>query len=430
MTVLKKIFKFLSSMTFAIILLVILALACILASFITQGQSYEWYASAYSETAAAWIVAFRLNDAFHSWWFLAISLFLCLNLLLCNVLRLPQLIKRTKAENSAEAALQTGSEIRADGITDPLPVFSRLHLKAPLQSEIDGKPVLFASKNRLGLWGAWVCHIGILLLIAGFSLGQMTHVEYTVYGVPGQSKTIGDTDLVLTIDDFRIGLREDDTVEQYTADLTVRDLSGKNGTEGQSASVSVNHPATLYGLRFYQNSTGWAATVSVTKNGEPLESEIVCVGEGLHMADQPDLIVYFNAFYPDYVFDAENGPMTASGALKNPAFLYSIYFQDQPVGMNVLLQCETIKINDYVITFSDPQNYTLIQIKKDSFTALALAGGLLTLAGLFLALYVLPLKAWAVQDEDGVWTVYGASRKRGSLFAEEFDRAVTGRSGF
>ena len=430
MRILKKIFKFLSSMTFAIILLVILAAACVLASFITQGQTYEWYATAYSERAAAWITAFRLDDAFHSWWFLAISLFLCLNLLLCNVIRLPQLIKRTKSEGSPTDAVKSVPNVSASGISDPLPVFSRLHLPAPKRTDVDGAPVLFASKNRIGFWGAWICHIGILLLIAGFSLGQATRAEYTVYGVPGQSKTIGDTDLVLSIDDFRIGLREDDTVEQYTADITVRDLSGKNGIEGQSASVSVNNPADLFGMRFYQNSTGWAATVSVTKNGEPLESEIVCVGEGLHMADQTDLIVYFNAFYPDCVFDAENGPMTASGALKNPAYLYSVYYQDQPVGMNVLLPYETIKINDYEITFSDPQNYTLIQIKKDSFTPLALIGGLLTLIGLFLALYLLPMKAWAVQDADGTWTVFGTSVKRGPLFAEEFDRAVTGKSGF
>lgn len=417
-------------MTFAIILLVILALACIGASFITQGQSYEWYAATYSERAAAWITALRLDDAFHSWWFIVISAFLCLNLLLCNILRLPKLIRRVKAENDPAAALKTETSARAEGISDPLPVFERLHLNAPRKTEIDGQTVLFSSKNRLGLFGAWVCHLGILLLIVGFSLGQMLRAEYSVYGVPGQSKMIGDTNLVLTIDDFRIGLRDDDTVEQYTADITVRDLSGKHGVEGQSATVSVNHPADVFGLRFYQNSTGWAARVSVTEAGEPLESEIVCVGEGLTMLDQADLVVFFNAFYPDYVFDANNGPMTASGALKNPAYLYSIYFQNQPVGMNVLLPGETIKINDYEVTFSDPQYYTLIQIKKDAFTPLALVGGLFTLLGLFLALYVLPKKAWAVQDENGTWTVSGASGKRGSLFTEEFDRAISGKSGF
>ena len=52
MTMLKKIWKFISSMRFAIILLVVLAVACSVASLVTQGQSYSWYAERYSERAA------------------------------------------------------------------------------------------------------------------------------------------------------------------------------------------------------------------------------------------------------------------------------------------------------------------------------------------------------------------------------------------
>ena len=98
----------------------------------------------------------------------------------------------------------------------------------------DGREALFASKHRVGLWGAWVCHLGILLLILGFGLGQMTQKLYTVYGVPGTTRPIGDTEKALTIDDFRVDLRPDDTVEQYTADITVRDLSEKG--------IRSNHP--------------------------------------------------------------------------------------------------------------------------------------------------------------------------------------------
>ena len=42
----KKVAKFLASMRFAIILLVILAAACTVGSLVTQGQTYEWYAAA------------------------------------------------------------------------------------------------------------------------------------------------------------------------------------------------------------------------------------------------------------------------------------------------------------------------------------------------------------------------------------------------
>ena len=102
---LKKVLKFISSMRFAIILLVIMAAACSVGSLVTQNQTYAWYAARYSERTAALIVALHLDDAFHSWYFILISAFLCLNLLLCNVIRLPSLIKRTAKENTLRSRI-------------------------------------------------------------------------------------------------------------------------------------------------------------------------------------------------------------------------------------------------------------------------------------------------------------------------------------
>ena len=423
MSTLKKIRRFLSSMQFAIILLVILAAACSLASLITQGQSYSWYAQRYSERAAALILALHLDDAFHSWWFILINAFLVVNLMMCNLLRLPGLLKRTKAEGDPASALKASGDVSAEGVANPEAVFRRLGMKPVKTTTPDGRPALFASRHRLGLWGAWVCHLGILLLILGFGLGQATQRQYAVYGVPGQSRTIGDTEKVLTIDDFRIGLREDDTVEQYTADITVRDLSEKGMGAEASATISVNHPATLFGMKFYQNSTGWAAKVHVAKDGEPLQEEVLCAGEYLLVKDKPELAIYLSAFYPDYVMTPGVGPSTASGALNNPAYLYQVYYQDQVLGMNVLMPEEELTIDEYTVTFTDPQTYTLIQIKVDHFTWLALVGGLVTMLGLILALYLQPARVWAVQSDDG-WTVCGQCRKGGALFRERFMKAT------
>ena len=97
------------------------------------------------------------------------------------------------------------------------------------------------------------------------------------------------------------------------------------------------------------------------------------------------------------------------------------------VGMNYWQEADgPITVNDYSITYSEPQSYTLLQVKTDRFQSVALLGGLVTLLGLILAFYLLPAKAWAVADEAGTWTVYGQSRKGGALFREAFDRAVKG----
>lgn len=417
----KKIWKFISSMKFAIILLVVLALACSAASLITQGQSYDWYARQYSERTAALIVALHLDDAFHSPWFLLITAFLCVNLLSCNLVRLPQLIARTKAAKDPARALATEGDAQVGPVKEPKGVFRRLRLRNPARATTqDGREALFVSANRAGLWGAWVCHLGILLLILGFGLGQITQRQYTVYGVPGQTKPIGDTGYLLTIDDFQVGLRADDTVEQYTADITVRDVDGRGS---EQATVSVNNPASLYGMKLYQNSTGWAATIDIQKDGEPLQSDVLCAGEYLRVQDKPDLVIYLSAFYPDYVMQPGVGPSTATGALNNPAYLYRVYYQDQVLGMNVLTRGEELTIDEYAVTFTNPQSYTLIQIKVDHFTWLALIGGLVTLLGLILAFYVQPVRVWAVKDDDG-WTIYGASPKGGALFRERLTKAA------
>ena len=425
----KKILKILSSMTFAITLLVILAAACVVASFVTQGQSCDWYAEVYGQGRGALIVGLGLDDAFHSWWFLTLTAFLCGNLLLCNLTRLKPLIARTKREGDPAAALSGPSDASAPGIADPLPVFEKLRLPRPKAHEIDGKRVLFSGKNRMGLWGPWVCHLGILLLIIGFALGQLTHREYTVYGVPGDTRPIGDTGYYLTIDSFEVRLRDDDTVEQYVAGISVfRAPQGSTAVpDVQSATVSVNHPARLYGFKIYQNSTGYAARITVNEDGTLLQTAVVCAGEGVEIADAPGLRVYLNALYPDFYLQPGVGPMTLSGRMNDPAYLYSITYQDRMVGMNYWQPVEDpIRVNNYTITFSEPQSYTLLQIKTDRFQGLALLGGLVTMLGLILAFYLLPERAWAVQEEDGTWTVYGQSRKGGALFREAFKRAATG----
>ena len=92
--------------------------------------------------------------------------------------------------------------------------------------------------------------------------------------------------------------------------------------------------------------------------------------------------------------------------------------------MNVLMGEEELTIDEYTVVFSQPQSYTLIQAKKDSFTWLAFLGGIVTMIGLFLAFYIQPARVWAVREASGSWTVYGSSPKGGVLFKEKFEKAV------
>ena len=419
----KKILKFLSSMQFAVILLTVLAAACCAASFISQGQTYEWYAGVYSERTAAIIMALHLDDAFHSWWFVMITLFLCLNLFFCNVVRLPQLVERTKKANDPLHVIKGPVTCSKENVRDPELLIQKMHMpKARTVQTEDGKTILFSQKNTAGIWGAWVCHLGILLLIAGFGLGQMLKQEYTVYGVPGQTKQVGETSYWITIDNFETRRNPNGTLDQYITELTMRDVSSTDGT-GKSASVTVNGPASMYGYRIYQNSTGWAADMTITKSGEVLQEQPLCAGEFAPVKDKPELVIYLNAVYPDLIAGANGMPATASEEPNNPGYLYSVYYMNEIIGMNILEKDDQITIDDYTVSFHDPQNYTLVQVKKDSFAWLAFIGGMLTLIGLLLAFYLQRSVMWAEKTDKG-YTVYGFSPKAGVLFKEQFDEAA------
>ena len=354
----KKVWKFLTSMKFAIILLVILSLAMAGGSFIPQKLTFDEYAAQYSERAAAVIIALHLDDVFHSWWFLALFIILCLDIFFCNVTKFPALLRRAKA----------------------------------------------APKPKAGVFGAFVSHLGMLLLIIGFVLGQVTKTECTVYGFKGETKDVCDTGIRVTIEDFRVDFNADDSVSQYIVDLRAAD--GQNEASG---TASVNHPVKLLGYKFYQNSFGYTAMARVTKGGEPLEEGRIIAGTGFRIPGNDNLSVVFNAFYPDYIFVDGSGPATQSGVMRNPGYLYTVYYGETVLGMNVLLSGEKITIDDYEVFLEDPGYYTVLQVKKDSFVWLVFLGGIVLLAGLFLSFYVKPLslrnsekmKAESGMAEDG-----------------------------
>lgn len=414
----KKIGKFLSSMPFAIALLVLLAAACALCSSIQQGLGYDAYAAQYGERTAGLIMALRLDDAFHSWWFIVLSGFLCLNLVCCNLMRLPSLLRRIRTFRDPEKTAVCKTDAMAKGIGDPGKVFSALRFPKP--TEKGQGAGLFTAANLPGFWGAWICHLGILLLILGFALGQICMKQYTVYALPGQTKEMGDSGLLVTVDDFRVDRTEQGTISQYTASLTASDP--KTGTQ-QSAPASVNAPANLYGYKFFQNSIGWGADVRILKNGKELQKEALCVGEFLAVKDKPELVIYFPAFYPDA---DSRGQETAEPV--NPGYLYQVYYQGQILGMNTLHAGEELTIDEYTVLFENPRHYTLIVAKQDRFTILVLLGGLILLAGLVLAFWMVPRKAWAIRENEG-WVIYGISLKNGALFRETFEEAAK-ESGF
>ena len=420
----KKAFRFFFSMKFAVGLLIILALACTIGSVVPQGNPATWYTQNYSQQISGAILLFGLDDLFHAWWFVLLAALLCIDLLGCNLIHMPRLLHRMKEGFTPEKARASFGRESLGQTPDPEKVFGALGFrprKAQLEEAEEPKEALYAVKNKVGIWGPWLCHLGILIVILGFGLGQMAKKEYAVYGVPGQTKAIWEDGYELTIDDFDISYYEDGQVQQYTATLTVEDPATGRSQSGQA---SVNNPLNLFGMKFFQNSTGWAAHLDVEQGGKVIQQAVLCAGEYVPVEHLPDLIVLLSTIYPDYAFDEEaRRPTTISPDPNNPAYLYQLYHQGEVIGMNVLTGEEVITVGDTVLRFYDPTPYTLIQVKRDPFTPLAAVGGLIVLLSLILSFYLRTSQLLAVKEADGTWQIYAYSRKGGEEFQERVRKA-------
>ncbi len=412
----KKIGRFLSSMGFAVALLVLLAAACALSSLVEQGLTREAYAARYGEGVASAIMALQVNDAYHSVWFIALSGFLCLNLILCSVIRFPSFLRRYRAERDLASAVKTAGDLGDAETNDPESVFMALGMGKPLKCvSADGREALAAGKNSIGVWGAWICHIGVLLLIAGFALGQMTLEESVIWGVPGDTRVMEETGLEITIDDFRTETREDASIAQYVTDITVRDpATGKT----ERASASVNHPANAGGFNLYQNNTGTALSATVTRNGLETQRKTLLPQQSmaesvLGLEDQPEYAFYFAGIRTMREEGQEEQILYVLDLYRSGAFQQSYYF----VGEG------SVTIGEDEILFT-PRAFTLLVARRDRFAPLALAGGVITLLGLALAFLLQPKTLWAVRGESGSWTLRGRCRKGQALMKEQLDAAV------
>ncbi len=82
-----KAWQFLCSVKLAVIIIIILAVACILGTLILQMRPPEDYVSRYGEGLAKFFLTIQLTDIFHSYWFSFLLVLLCVNLGCCTVKR-------------------------------------------------------------------------------------------------------------------------------------------------------------------------------------------------------------------------------------------------------------------------------------------------------------------------------------------------------
>lgn len=346
----KKIIRKLSSMQFAILVLILTGLVSIIGSLIPQNRALEFYHLTYGHGWGDWIDRLGLSRIFTAWWFAALVGVLCLSLFFCVVARV----------------LPLHAAIKRDGIKD--------------------------NSQRIG---SWVLHLGILLTILFFAIGNFTAFQTTVYNVPGTVTKVSGLDLSLQIEDFQVILRDDGSVESYRT--TAKILGADDGIRAEG-DIEVNHPITVDGYQFTQTSMGYAVDVEVKRAGEVVGTAVLFQGEYV-TADSEKFILEMNDLFPEYVMTAE-GPRTRSSEMIDPYVLYRVYYEGGLAGTRVHPIEEPISIEEYTYTFTNPRIYTLLTVRKDSFAVATGLSSALLVIGTFIVFYANPKKEETVPTDE------------------------------
>lgn len=417
---LTKVLRLLTTMKFGMILLLIIAILSILGTVIPQEYSLQYYETNYSPLIYELIMTFSLYNVFSSWWFISLIAALSINLIFCSITRIKSVFKKAFIKSNLEdeyKRINKWRDIQAEDqkVDD---IYLSLGFNNCKQEDIETGTIYYSEKNQIGYLGSWLTHLGLLIIILFFTYGKIKGFDLYVYGVPGTTLEVDNTDLSIHIDDFEIEYRDDLSVRQYISDITIL----KAGQVEESGQVSVNHPMRTNKLNIYQNSTGWAVNAKLFKNGEEYASQVL-YEDSFFVEDDQKIALQFTNFFPD--FDGSSNQLRSISPHPNhPVMLYSLFYNGYREDMNLIHMGESIEHLEYSFTIDDPMRYTMFQIAHDPGKIGAFIGGLTLVMGIFLAVFLNPKKLIIYKDHNGPLRIYGYSHKSNILFQEEIELKI------
>lgn len=390
----KKIIAFLRSMNFAVFLLVLIVIMSIIGSLIPQGNSVSDYAVLYPKVFRL-VLFCKFDRIFSSWYFISILAFLCFNMALCSLGRIKPTWRR-KA-NFTENASRCTAHI---SLTDNMRQKLRDYLESARYKKCKIKNTVVYYKNTAGFYGPAAVHFSTLLIIVfgALILYSSDTADYEVK--PGESLLFADG-TSLKINSFRI---TDETGRlDFTSSITVTE---SDGTVSGPVDISVNHPHAFGSRKYYQQTYGTCASISV-RDDEGAEDLFTPSEEAFLSADGKNG-VWYTAIYPGYVRDA-NGKLTiirnTEGAYENPVYRILLRVNGENTPM-LVFPGETVKVGNLTYVFNEPISYPGIRVKTREPVILAFLymSFVFLCGGLVLCFFFVPV---AVVFKDEGYAVYG-----------------------
>ncbi len=242
-------------MTFGMILLVIVMALSLAGSLIPQQEAAMTYVNAYGSQTAMLLLGLGFTDIFHTWYFYTLEILLCLNLMLCSILRFPK--TRKAGERLKRRAQEAALDKPFHYIEEYQKITSYLSAVHFTKAETSNGALVY-TKHLMGFYGSFFVHLSILLVLLFGSLVLMTPKVTDQTVMPGEALTLSDG-TTITCDSFHI---QDETGKlDYASVLTAASPDGK---QSKTQEIRVNEPMRFGSYKIYQQTYGTAGRIQIT----------------------------------------------------------------------------------------------------------------------------------------------------------------------
>ena len=378
----KKVFRYLRSMRFGILLLLLIAACSVVGTVIPQDREIAWYAQTYQNLHGA-VLMLGLNRIFRSWYFLVLLALLCLNLSLCSLLRIRTVVRAGRDESARAAALPDQDALSGEGVAVLKEHLRAMHCR---EESIHGAAVF--RKHSFGRYGTFITHLSILLTVIFGAAALYSPTVTDRDCMPGQSLTMPDGTQIRVVD-FRIA---DETGRlDYTSHIQV---TLPDGRTSDVAELKVNHPFSFGPYKLFQQTFGTAGSVTVTNLETGGSDNFILTDMSFLTVDSRNGILY-ETLYPDYL-RAPSGEVTlitlTDGVYRNPIYRLQV-ISDGVYTPTLAVPGDELEVLGLRFSFNAPVDYPGLRIKHTppAVNALLVISFCLMIAGLYLTFFHEPV---------------------------------------
>lgn len=402
----KRLKDFLGSSKLALVLFFLLALISIIGTFLPQAQPSEFYLHKYGQFLGKFILTLKLDDAYHSFWYIFCLFLFIINLIFCSLNRFPLVYKLFQKDSYLDPEKIPFKKIfmmnKSPEIIENRLIENRFKKIAP--------NFFIKEKYRWSFFSFMVVHFSLIIIFLGALLGAIFGFIGNISLIEGASSNIVQPfrkkDLhflpfSLKLNRFILETYPNGMPKEYISYTTIYD-----GGKIFNATIKVNAPLKYKGYKFYQANYQIIPEFKIVASYNGRSEELILSSfapvvfqNRFHIGVIRFAEAHGYLFVNIWVFDEEKNRQAKGILIKGVP-----HFQ-LPVENNQYLK---IDLKDIHKTYF----MSGLQVKKDPATPIVYIGFILIMVAFVCVYYFEPQRIWIYLDPKNSQLYIGAYKKR------------------